>query len=118
MTLGRSTVLTVRRQHESSSHTAFLDACVCPCYVFQNVRADHDRPNHAAGNESERVLELRARGAVHAQHRLVAEEQLRRIEANESAGDLPHENPSPVNAEDEANRVEERRTYVDEVDIR
>jgi hypothetical protein len=63
-------------------------------------------------HDAQHVLELVARHAGHRQHRLVLEEQLRRVERNELAGELADEHPAPGHAQALSHRVEKRRADV------
>ena len=76
------------------------------------MNAAHHRLQVPARDERKACLELPARGAVHRQHRLVAQEQLRGVERHEVAGELAHENPAAVHAEAAAHGVERDGTDV------
>src|ERR1700682_983266 len=101
-----------RADHDAPRDAAALHALVHLADLGERVDIADHRADPAAGDQRQRILELRAGGAVHAQHRLVAQEQLGGVERYEIAGQLADEKPATVDAQAPARRVEQRRTDV------
>src|ERR1700682_5970159 len=90
--------LFARADHDAPRDAAALHALVHLTDLGERVDTADHRSDAAAGDQRQRIFELRAGGAVHAQHRLVAQEQLGRVERYEIAGQLADEKPATIDA--------------------
>src|SRR5918999_552324 len=61
---------------------------------FEGQRLRHHRLHLPAAHEGQHVGELVSRHARHGEHRLILEEELRRVERHEIAGELPDHHPA------------------------
>src|SRR5262249_56837494 len=95
----------VGAQYNAPGALAGLDQCMCLGRLLEWQRHRNYRLNRAARDQRKAVLELLPRGAGRAEHRHVLEEQLRRIERHELAGQLTDHDPTATNPQAAADRL-------------
>src|SRR5262249_56809755 len=95
----------VGAQYNAPGALAGLDQCMCLGRLLEWQRHRNYRLNRAARDQRKAVLELFPRGAGRAEHRHVLEEQLRRIERHELAGQLTDHDPTATDPQAAADRL-------------
>src|SRR5439155_22744466 len=84
----------IRARHDAARGAAGFDQGVRLSRLLERQRLRHDRLHLPSPHELQHVLELVARHAGHRKHRLILEEELRRVERNEVAGELADQDPA------------------------
>src|SRR5215211_1833850 len=102
----------IRRQQDAAERFAGLDQLMGAARLGERQRLADDRLDVAARHQGETVLELLSCGAHGAEHGVVAQKKLRRIERHELAGELADQKPAPADRKAFAGRLEERRADI------
>src|SRR2546423_2627540 len=102
----------IRTEQEAARGAPGFDQRVRLRGLFQGERLHDHRLYLPTVHELQHVFQLVARDTRHRKHRLVLEEELRRVERNEVAVELTDQDPAPRHRQTFSHRIEEQRADV------